>query len=76
MLGKEVFAYFDEAGFKPKFAKCKFLKAKITVGHTVDSDGMHTHKISSIEDFPQPQSVENVRSCLGLCWALQNLHLL
>lgn len=54
ILGKEVLTYFDKAGFKSKFVKCEFLKAEITLGHTVDKDGMHTinDKISTIEHFP------------------------
>ncbi len=35
----------------------------------VDSSGIHaqTDKIEAIKNFPQPRSVENVRSFLGLC---------
>ncbi len=38
------------------------------MGHTVDGDGIHTmdDKISAIKNFPQPQTVENVRSFLEL----------
>ncbi len=37
------------------------------MGHTV-VDGIHTmdDKISAIKNFPQPQTIENVRSSLGL----------
>ncbi len=59
-----------EAGLKANLTKCEFLKAKITfLGHTVDANGTHTmdDKISAIKKFPQPRTVENVRSFLGLC---------
>ncbi len=58
-----------EATLKDKLTKCEYLKPKITfLGHTVDGDGIHTmdDKISAIKNFPQPQTVENVRSFLGL----------
>ncbi len=59
-----------EAGLKAKLTKCEFLKAKITfLGHTVDANGIHTmdDKISPIKKFPQPRTVENIRSFIGLC---------
>ena len=64
VLGK-----LKEAGLKVKLTKCEFLKNKITfLGHTVDGDGIHTmeDKIKAVKDFPRPQSVDNVRSFLGL----------
>ncbi len=59
-----------EADLKAKLTKCEFLKAKITfLGHTVDANGIHTmdDKISAIKKFPQPLTVGNVRSFIGLC---------
>ena len=59
-----------EAGLKAKVTKCEFLKQRISfLGHMVDGDGIHTmnDKIMAINKFPQPQSVENVRSFIGLC---------
>ncbi len=58
------------AGLKLKLSKCAFLKAKVSfLGHMVDSSGIHTQtdKIEAVKNFPQPRSVENVRSFLGLC---------
>ncbi len=58
------------AGLKLKFSKCAFLKAKDSfLGHVIDSTGIHTQadKIEGIKNFPQPRTVENVRSFLGLC---------
>ncbi len=92
LLGKDVFAYFDDliicskdadshfasleavldklrtAGLKLKLSK--FLKAKVSfLSHMVDSSDIHTQtdKIEATKNFPQPRSVENVRSFLGLC---------
>ncbi len=59
-----------ESGWKAKLTKCEFLKAKITfLGHTVNANGIHTmdDKISAIKKFPQPRTVENIRSFIGLC---------
>ncbi len=59
-----------KTGLKAKLTKYKFLKAKITfLGHTVDANGIHTmdDKISPIKKFPQPRTVENIRSFFGLC---------
>ncbi len=59
-----------EAGLKAKLIKCEFLKGKTSfLGDTVDGDGIHTmdDKILAIKNFPQPQTVEKVRSFLGLC---------
>ncbi len=58
------------AGLKLKLSKCAFPKAKVSLlGRMVDSSGTHTQadKIEAIKNFPQPGSVENVRSFLGLC---------
>ncbi len=59
-----------EAGLKAKLTKCEFLKAKVTfLGHIVDANGIHTmdDKISAIKKFPEPRTVENIRSFIGLC---------
>ncbi len=50
-------------------AKCEFLKSRIKfLGHLVDGVGIHTFdsKITAVQNFPTPRSVENVRSFLGL----------
>ncbi len=54
---------------KLKLTKCEFLKPKIKfLGHEVDEKGIHTvdDKITAVAKFPQPKTVENVRSFLGL----------
>ncbi len=58
-----------EVGLKIKLTKCEFLKQKIKfLGHMVDELGIHTvdDKIDAVSHFPQPKSVDNVRSFLGL----------
>ncbi len=59
-----------ESGLKAKLTKCEFLKSRIKfLGHVVNGDGIHTveDKILDVKNFPQPMSVENVCSFLGLC---------
>ncbi len=59
-----------EAGLKAKLTKCEFLKSTFQfLGHTVEDDGIHTmdDKILAIKNIPQPKSVDNVRSFIGLC---------
>ncbi len=57
-------------GLKLELFKCVFLKAKVSfLGYMVDSSDIHTQadKIEAIKNFPQPRSVENVRSFQELC---------
>ena len=66
---RSVFQRLQEAGLKVKLSKCEFLKAKICfLGHTVDGKGIHTmdDKVLAVKNFPQPKSVDNVRSFIGL----------
>ena len=59
----------SSAGLKINLTKCEFLRPKIQfLGHLVDAQGIHTlpEKISAIQDYPTPVSVENVRSFLGM----------
>ncbi len=66
---RSVFQRLHEAGLRVKLPKCEFLKSKITfLGHVVDSEGIHTmdDKVSAVKHSPQPGSIENVRSFLGL----------
>ncbi len=66
----EVFNRLQQANLKAKLSKCVFLKKNISfLGHRVDSEGIHTadDKINAVKLFPQPKSIENVRSFLGLC---------
>ncbi len=63
------FQRLHEAGLKVKLAKCEFLKAKIKFfGHEVDVERIHTSddKITVSKNFINHQSVDSVRSFLGL----------
>ncbi len=63
-----VFQELTQAGLKANLTKCEFLKSRIEfLGHLVDGDGIHTvdSKITAVEKFPTPKSVDNVRSFLG-----------
>ncbi len=64
-----VFQEPAQAGLKAKLTKCEFLKSGIEfLGHLVDGDGIQTvdSKITAVQKFPTPTSVEKVRSFLGL----------
>ncbi len=64
-----VFQKLTQAGLKAKLTKSEFLKSRIEfLGHLVDGDGIHTvdSKITAVQNFSTPTSVENVRSFLGL----------
>ncbi len=59
----------QDVGLKLKLTKCEFLKPRIKfLGHQVDEQGIHTvdEKTVAVAKFPQPKTVENVRSFLGL----------
>ncbi len=64
-----VFQKLKQAGLKAKLTKCEFLKSRIEfLGHLVGGNGIHTvdSKITAVQKFLTPKSVENVRSFLGL----------
>ncbi len=58
------------ASLKANLTKCEFLKAQISfLGHKLDGSDIHTmdDKVSAIKHFPQPKSIENIMSLIGLC---------
>ncbi len=64
-----VFQKLTQAGLKAKLTKCEFLKSGTEfLGHLVNGDGIHTvdSKITTVQKFPTPKSVENVHSFLEL----------
>ncbi len=66
---QKVLKRVQEVGLKLKLTKYEFLKPKIKfLGHEVDEKGIHTvdDKTAAVAKFPQPKTVENVRSFLGL----------
>ncbi len=65
---KSALKQLQEEGLKLKLTKCEFLKHRIKfLGHEVDEQGIHTvdDKTAAVAQFPQPKTVENVRSFLG-----------
>ncbi len=66
---QKVLKRLQEVGLKLKITKWEFLKPRIKfIGHEVDEEGIHTvdDKITAKANFPQPKTMENVRSFLGL----------
>ena len=58
-----------EHQFYAKFSKCDFYKPQIQyLGHIISDTGifMDPKKIKSIKDWPNPTSVTDIRSFLGL----------
>ena len=66
---EKVFAQLQQENLKNKLSKCKFgLAAVKFLGHIVTPDdiGVDPEKISTIQDWPLPQCVTQMRSFLGL----------
>ncbi len=66
---KLVLRRLQEVGLKLKLSKCEFPKPRIKfLGHEVDEQGIYTvdDKTAAVAQFPQPKTVENVQSFLGL----------
>ncbi len=66
---KSVLKRLQDLGLKLKLIKCEFLKPRIKfLGHELDEQGIHTvdYKTPAVAQFPQPKTVDNVRSFLGL----------
>ncbi len=66
---RAVFQRLQEANLKVKLTKYEFLRSIIQfLGQAVDAQGIHAldEKLSAVKNFPQPRSVDNIRSFLGL----------
>lgn len=66
---KLVFDRFKSAKLKLKPKKCTFFQDEVRyLGHIVSVDGIKCdeEKIKAVDDWPQPESVTDVRSFLGL----------
>ena len=66
---REVFARLRSAGLKVNIKKCKLFQLEATfLGHVVSQAGIHTDpvKVESVETWPRPRSVTQVRSFVGL----------
>ena len=67
---KEVFNRIKEAGLKLSPKKCKLLQEEVKfLGHIVSESGISTdpEKVRSVEKWPIPRNVSEVRSFLGTC---------
>ncbi len=65
----QVFTRLVSAGLKIRLEECRFLQEKVTyLGHQIDNQGLRIvqSKVHVVKQFPQPTSVEKVRSFLGL----------
>ena len=65
---KSVFQRLEEAGLKLKGSKCDFFRTSVKyLGHIVSANGVETdpEKIAVLRDWPQPQSLKELRSFLG-----------
>ncbi|PIK45095.1 hypothetical protein BSL78_18048 [Apostichopus japonicus] len=69
MQGYTVLSRLHQHGLKVKPSKCHLLKSSVRyLGHVVSADGVATEpdKCKSIEEWPTPKSVKDVRCFLGL----------
>lgn len=65
-----VFQRLREHGLKLKAKKCSFLKEQTRyLGFVIDSDGIRpdSDKVDVIRSLPNPTSVKEVRSVIGMC---------
>ena len=59
------------AGLQLSPKKCHLFQSEVVfLGHVVNKDGISTDpaKIQTVKDWPEPKSVKEVRSFLGLCY--------
>ncbi len=66
---QKVLKWLQEVGLKLNITKCESLKPRIKfLGHEVDEEGIYTvdDKITAVANFPQPKTIENVKSFFGL----------
>ena len=67
---EEVFKRLREANLKLNAEKCLFFQTQVTfLGHLVSQEGISAdpQKIKSVQDWPTPRNVSEVRSFVGLC---------
>ena len=66
---EKVLQWLEQHNIHAKKVKCAFLCDAVEyLGHCIDSDGLRTlsSKVKAIQDAPQPQNVQELRSFLGL----------
>ncbi len=65
-----IFQRFEQANLKLKPRKCHLFKKEIEfLGHIISEQGVRTDpkKVECVENWPEPTTVKEVRSFLGLC---------
>ena len=66
---EKVLQRLEQHNIRAKKTKCAFLCSAVEyLGHRIDANGLHTlsSKVKAIQDAPQPQNVQELRSFLGL----------
>ena len=66
---EDVFIKLREAGLKIKLKKCNFLQSEVKyLGYELTDEGFkpQKEKVSAISEYPQPASVDDIRSFLGM----------
>ena len=66
---EKVLQRLEQHNIRAKKTKCAFLcNAVEYLGHCIDADRLHTlsSKVKAIQDAPQPQNIQELRSFLGL----------
>ena len=67
---KEVLRRLKEANLKLNAEKCLFFQTEVTfLGHLISEKGISTspEKVKSVQEWPTPTNVSEVRSFVGLC---------
>ena len=64
-----VLQWLEQYNFHAKKAKCAFMCDAVEY-HRIDVNGLHTlfSKVKTIQDAPQPQNAQELRSFLGLLY--------
>jgi len=66
---KLVIERIEQGGLKLKPSKCSFVKEEVEyLGHLFTPDGLKTNSrtVNAVKEYPQPQSVKEIRQFLGL----------
>ena len=65
----EVLSRLEKAGLRLQRKNCQFMQISVKyLGHVMDAHGLHPmpNKVQAIQDAPQPESVLQLKSYLGL----------
>ena len=66
---EKVLKCLKAAGLKVKISKCQFAQTEVKyLGHIVSADGVRPNpeKVKSIEEFPSPKNVDELRTVVGM----------